>query len=446
MSVAPGPGDGVPEGDQGGRSWPLLSIDEGLRALDPETTGPLAGVRVLDLSRIVAAPFATMALGELGATVIKVERAGVGDDSHGWGPPFIKGESAYYLAVNRNKYDLAVDLTRSEGQDVVRRLALGWADVVVENFLEGSLERWGLGLAELRRSNPRLVTATIRGYPEGDARPGYDFVIQAASGLMSLTGPAEGEFYKVGAPIADLASGMFLLSGIASALYRRERSGEGQHLSVSLWESQVSLLVNANQVCLMTGRGPSRMGNAHPQVAPYEVYTTADGPVAIAAGNQRQFERLARALGHQEWLENTIFATNKDRVLHREALSQALNLAMAAMAREEVIRVLTGADVPCGPLRTLEEVFASDEAASAEIVTSVPHLHLGELPVVKLPWRFSESRTAPTSGPPVLGEHTETILRAMGLGHIEIENLAASGIVGTGARLDPGIDPPRDPE
>ncbi|MGH9069453.1 MAG: CaiB/BaiF CoA transferase family protein, partial [Acidimicrobiales bacterium] len=373
------------------------------------TEGPLQGVRVLDLSRVVAAPFAAMALGEMGATVVKVERAGVGDDTRHWGPPFVEGESAYYLSVNRNKSDLALDLSRPPARDVVRRMAVEWADVVLENFRAGTLERWGLGLADLREANPRLVTATIRGYPEGDDRPGYDFVVQAGSGLMSLTGPPDGEYYKVGAPTADLSSGLFLLSGILGALYQRERTGRGQHVSISLWEAQVSLLVNANQACLATGRTPPRLGNAHPQVSPYEVYHAPDGPLAIAAGNDGQFRALAQALGHPEWTADPRFAANVDRVAHRAELAEEIDAALAgpgAGSREAVLDRLTRAGVPCGPLRTVDEVLASPEAELAGLVQIVPHRRIGPLPVVRLPWRFSGSATGPRSAPPVLGEHT----------------------------------------
>ena len=399
--------------------------------MDVASGGPLQGVRVLDLSRIVAAPFATMALGDLGATVIKVERPGAGDDCRAWGPPFMEGESAYFLAVNRNKKGMAVDFATEEGRRAVRRLALEWADVVVDNFKDGTLERWGLGLADLRRDNPRLVTASVRGYPEGDARPGYDFITQASSGLMSLNGPPDGDFYKVGAPISDLSSGLFLLSGILAALFHREQYGTGQHVSVSLWESQVSLLVNANQSYLTSHRTPRRMGNAHPQVAPYEVYKTKDAPVAIAGGNQAQFARIANALGHPEWVDDPAFATNSDRVANRADLAARIEEALASRTRDEVLAALTALDVPCGALRSIDEVFSSPEAAAAGIVGKVPHRLLGEVPVVRLPWRFSATPAAPRFGSPTLGQDTDAILTS----------LAATDSVATSG---PGSDAPSD--
>ncbi len=391
----------------------LTSLLGPLLELDTNSGGPLQGVRVLDLSRIVAAPFATMALGELGATVIKVERAGIGDDCRAWGPPFLEGESAYFLSVNRNKRGMTIDFATEEGRSVVRQLALEWADVIVENFKDGTLEGWGLDLADLRRSNPRLVTASVRGYPDGDSRPGYDFITQASSGLMSLNGPVDGEFYKVGIPISDLSSGLYLLSGILAALWHREQTGSGQHVSVSLWESQVSLLVNANQAYLASGQAPRRMGNAHPQVAPYEVYRTKDAPVAIAGGNQAQFARIAESLGHPEWVEEPAFASNADRVAHRTELLARIEAVLATRERDDVLAMLTAAGVPCGPLRTVDEVLNSPEAEASGIVTSVTHELLGEVPVVRLPWRFSDTPAEPRFGPPTLGQDTDAILSAL---------------------------------
>ncbi len=402
-----------------------------LSELDTTSGGPLQGVRILDLSRIVAAPFATMALGELGATVIKVERAGAGDDCRAWGPPFVEGESAYFLSVNRNKRGMTVDFATDEGRSVVRQLALEWADVVVENFKDGTLEGWGLDLADLRRSNPRLVTASVRGYPEGDSRPGYDFITQASSGLMSLNGPVDGEFYKVGIPISDLSSGLYLLSGILAALWHRQQTGSGQHVSVSLWESQVSLLVNANQAYLASNRAPRRMGNAHPQVAPYEVYQTEDAPVAIAGGNQAQFARIAECLGHPEWVEDPAFATNADRVTNRTELAARIEAELASRKRDDVLAMLTAASVACGPLRTVDEVLTSPEAEASGIVATVTHELLGEVPVVRLPWRFSDTPAEPRFGPPTLGQDTDKILSA--LGEVGVHATGQSGSEGDGS-------------
>lgn len=375
------------------------------------TGGPLDGIKVLDLSRIVAAPFATMALGELGADVIKVERKGPGDDSRTWGPPFAEGESAYYLAVNRNKRSLECDLGDKQDQHLLRRLAVEWADVVVENFRAGTLSRYNLALDDLRRESPRLVTATIRGYPIGDDRPGYDFVVQAGSGLMSLIGPPEGEPYKVGVPVADLSSGLFLLSGILAAIIERGRTGVGQHVSVSLWESQVAMHVNVNQNYLMSGNPPRRLGNAHPQVAPYEVLRASDGNFAVAVGNDSQFITLAGALGRPEWAEDPRFVTNAARVSNREALVAVMDKVLSGMTKDEVVAVLDRAGIAVASIRTIDEVLTSQEAANAGTVVRMKHPTVGNLDVVRLPWRFSSADVGPRTPPPLLGEHTEGIRR-----------------------------------
>lgn len=378
------------------------------------TAGPLAGVRVLDLSRVVAAPFASMALGELGAEVIKVERKGAGDDSRTWGPPFVDGESAYYLAVNRNKQSLECDLSDPDDQRLLRRLAVEWADVVVENFRDGTLPRYNLALDDLRRENPRLVTATIRGYPIGDSRPGYDFTVQAGSGLMSLIGPPDGEPYKVGVPVADLSSGLFLLSGVLAALLERERTGVGQHVSVSLWESQVAMHINVNQSYLVTSKPPRRLGNVHPQVAPYEVIQAADGSLAIAVGNDGQFAALAKALGRPGWATDPRFATNAGRIQHREELLTVMGEVLTSMTREEVVAVLEQHGIPVAPIRTIDEVLTSREAAMAGTVVTMKHPTIGDLDVVRLPWRFSSAEVGPRTPPPLLGEHSAEIRRRRG--------------------------------
>ena len=273
-------------------------------------TGPLSGVRVLDLSRIVAAPFATMALGELGADVLKVERSGAGDDSRTWGPPFIEGESAYYLAVNRNKRSVCLDLSTVADQEVVRRLATEWADVVVENYRAGSLERWNLSLESLRARIPRLVTATLTGYPPGDTRPGYDFIAQADTGVMSLIGDPDGAPHKVGYPVVrpvcrDVPAQRASRGAVPARAYRPRSAPD-----VSIWEAQVAVQVNVNQSHLMTRARPRRLGNAHPQVAPYEMIRVADGFIAVAVANERQFAHLVEALGLAELTSDPRFSSN----------------------------------------------------------------------------------------------------------------------------------------
>lgn len=383
-----------------------MSVD--LTHLDQGATGPLRGVKVLDLSRLVAGPMAAMSFGELGATVIKVEREGTGDDVHLWGPPFVEGETPYFLGLNRNKYGLALDLGSEQGRAVIRRLAVEWADIVIENFKEGTLERWGLSLASLREANPRLITGTVRGYPEGDSRPGYDFVIQAGTGLMSLTGPADGDPYRVGYPISDVNAGQFLLSGLLAALYERERSGKGQHVSVSLWEAQAAVLVNAHQLYLMTGRVATRVGNGNISAGPYGLYPTKTTPVAICCGNDSQFVSLANALGHPEWLDDPELHPNKARVVNKERVDALMIAEFADRTAEEVIDLVLGAGVPCGPVRTIDEVYTSPEAS--QMITTVEHATIGEVPAVLLPWRFSRTASGAVRAAPVLGQHNDDIL------------------------------------
>ena len=390
--------------------------------------GPLAGVKVLDLSRVLAGPYATMALGELGARVIKVEHVQEGDETRSWGPPFIKGESAYYLGVNRNKESIALDLTRPLAQDVVRRLALGWADVVVENFRPGNFERFNLSLERMRRNNPALITASVRGYPLGDDRAGYDFVIQGAGGLMSISGPEEGPPYKVGVAAADLFTSSFLLSGILAALYARSQTGRGQHVSVSLFECEVAMLANVASSHLLTGEPAKRYGNAHPSMAPYETFEAMDGPITLGVGNDRQFKSLAEALGHAEWIRDERFATNPQRVLHRQELKEAIDGALASRGRAEWLDVLTAAGIPCGPIRTVGEVFASPEVAKAGTVVEMDHPLVPNLRQVRLPWRFTETPAEPRTPPPLHGQHTRRILREVGLTEQEVEAAFADGV------------------
>ncbi len=396
-------------------------------ALATGKDGPLEGVRVLDLSRVLAGPFATMGLGELGARVVKVEHVRGGDETRAWGPPFVGGESAYYLAVNRNKESIALDLTRAAAQAAVRRLAVGWADILVENFLPGTLEKFGLGLDGLRAQEPRLITASVRGYPRGDDRPGYDFVIQGAGGIMSITGPETGEPCKIGVAATDLFAGMFLQSGLLAALYDRERTGFGQHLDVSLYESQLAMLANVASACLVTGRPPARYGNAHPQLAPYEVFACLDGRITIGVGNDRQFHALAQVLGRAEWAEDGRYRHNADRVRNRRRLREMMEAVLARRPSQEWLSELTAASVPCGPIRTVDETLASSEARLAGAVVRMDHPTVPGLPQVRLPWRFTRREAAPRTPPPLHGQHTRQILREAGLGDADIDEALASG-------------------
>lgn len=373
-------------------------------------SGPLADVHVLDLSRVLAAPYATMALGDLGADVIKVERAPDGDETRQWGPPFVEGESTYFLAINRNKQSVALDLTVAPDQALVRDLALNWADVVVENFRPGTLERWGLGLEDLRGANPRLITATVRGYPAGDDRPGYDFVIQAGSGLMSITGPQDGQPYKVGVAVADIITGLFLVSGIEAALYRRERTGRGDHVEVSLWGSQLAALATVVQGYVATGRDPVRWGNAHAQLAPYQTVPTRDGWLAVGVGNDHQFRALCVVLGHPEWGEDGRFVTNPSRVGHRGELEDLLSTVFRTESTQSWMVKLEAAEVPSAPVRTIPEALNVAREAGHGLMGTVVHDTIGALEQVRLPWRFQESAVEMRCAPPTLDQHHQTVL------------------------------------
>lgn len=368
-------------------------------------TNSLEGVRVLDLSRVLAAPYATMALGELGAEVIKIERPGIGDETRQWGPPFWGDLAAYFLSTNRNKRSCEADLSTPEGQDLVRTLAIEWADILIENFKPGTLEKYHLALEDLRKANPRLITATLRGYPEGDDRPGYDFVMQAATGLMSLTGPSDGEPFKVGIAVADITAGLFLLSGVLAALVSRYETGYGQHVGVSLFDAQLAWWVNVGMAHLVTGDTPHRWGNAHAQLAPYEIFEALDGHLALAIGNDRQFRSLCQLLGYPDWADDRRYATNPARVRHRENLHELLQAIIGKDTVERWVDAMSRSDVPSGPVRTVPEALAwRDQFA--------PPMHgvVDGIPQMFLPWRFSAFAVGPKTPPPRLGEHTQEVL------------------------------------
>lgn len=375
----------------------------------PGPQGPLAGIRVLDLSRMIAAPFAAMALGEFGADVVKVERSGTGDDTRFFGPFDEAGESPYFWAYNRNKRGIALDLSTEEGRDVVRRLALEWADVVIENFKGGTLERWGLPLDGLREQKPELITATVRGYPLGDDRPGYDFILQAGAGLMALTGEPDGDPVRVGLPVIDLFSGHYLTSGILAALYERTRSGRGQHISVSLYEAQVSMLAHAGLHYLALGHDTPRVGNGNTSAGPYDVYPTKTEPVAVCCGSQYQFTGFCRELGREDLLDDPRFGSNSDRVAHKADLDAIVVAEFASMEAEEVLATLERAGVPSGPLRTIPQVF-DVEPATQPMKQTVERSDGSTQPAVALPWVFSRTPAAPQRAAPTLGQQTDEVL------------------------------------
>ncbi|MDP9330269.1 MAG: CoA transferase [Actinomycetota bacterium] len=373
---------------------------------------PLAGVRVLDLSRVLAGPLATMTLGDLGADVIKVERPGEGDDTRHWGPPFAGEDAAYFLSLNRNKRSVAIDLKTAAGVAAVERLAAA-SDVLIENFRPGSLATLGLGLDRLRAENDRLITCSLTafgdGSPESVARPGYDIIVQALSGLMSVTGEADGEPTKAGVALLDVVTGLYAAVGILSALHERERTGRGRHVSVSLFDSSVAAMVNQASNFLIGGIVPKAMGSQHPNIVPYQVFHASDRPFILAGGNDRIFARACEVLAHVEWALDERFATNEARVVNRDALIPLMAETFSTRTAAEWIERLEAASVPCSPIRSMDEVFASPEGAA--LVQTVEDPARGTtFRSVADPLRF-DGEVLPTRRlPPRLGEHDAEVL------------------------------------
>ena len=367
---------------------------------------PLAGVRVLDLSRILAGPLCTMMLADLGADVIKVERPGEGDDTRHWGPPFAGDDAAYFLSLNRNKRSVAVDLGSAAGVDVVRRLATG-GDLLIENFRPGLMERFGLGLDALRAANPRLVTCSLTafgdGAPEAASRPGYDIIVQALSGLMSVTGERDGRPVKAGVALLDVITGLDATIGVLAALHERDLTGRGRHVSVTLYDASVAAMVNQAANHLIGSVVPGPMGTEHPNIVPYQLFQASDRPFILAAGNDRLFARTCEVVRHPEWGTDPRFATNEARVEHREELIPLLDEAFAHRDAASWLRALEDAAVPCSPIMRMDEVFASVDGAA--LVQEVPDAVRGMLRLVANPIRFDGEAPPTRTPPPLLGEH-----------------------------------------
>jgi crotonobetainyl-CoA:carnitine CoA-transferase CaiB-like acyl-CoA transferase len=375
----------------------------------PGTTSPpapLEGLRIVDLSRVLAGPLATMTLGDLGADVVKVERPGDGDDTRHWGPPFAGEDAAYFLSLNRNKRSVELDLKTPGGIEAVRRLASG-ADVLIENFRPGLMHELGLDLADLRSTNSRLVTCSLTAFRDDlpAARPGYDIIMQALSGLMSVTGEPGGAPVKAGVALLDVVTGLQAAIGILAALAERERTGTGRHVSVALFDVAVAAMVNQAANTLIGGVVPSAMGTAHPNIVPYQAFHASDRPFIIAAGNDRLFRRTCGVVGHAEWADDPRFRTNGDRVRNRQELITLLTTAFAARRAEEWLDALEAASVPCSPIRTMDEVFASPEGDAVVEEIADPGRG-GSLRLVANPLRFDGERPATRRAPPVLGADT----------------------------------------
>lgn len=406
--------------------------------MNAATPRALAGVRVLDLTRVLAGPWCTQVLADLGADVIKVERPGRGDDTRGWGPPFLRDadgdettESAYYLCANRNKRSLTVDIATAEGQAVIRRLAQQ-SDVLVENFKVGDMARHGLDAATLRAANPRLVYCSITGFGQDGPyaqRPGYDFAVQGLGGLMSITGTTDGEPQKVGVAVADLFTGMYATVAILAALRHRDATGEGQVIDMALLDAQVAMLANLGSHYLVGGDAPPRQGNAHANIVPYQVFAVADGHIIVAVGNDRQFARLCELLGACALADDERFATNAGRVRHRDMLVPALQAAFMSRDRDTWRALLETAGIPCGPVNDIAGVFADPHVRARGMVEHVTHPAAGAVSLVRSPMRLSATPVEPPRAPPLLGEHTSDVLREAGFSQDEIATLRARGAV-----------------
>ena len=384
--------------------------------------GALDGIKILDLTRILAGPFCTQTLGDLGAEIIKVERPGGGDDTRRFGPPFLKDdegkdtiESAYFMGANRNKKSVAIDISKLEGQALIKKIAAK-ADVLVENFKLGNLARYGLGYDDLKEINPGLIYCSITGFGQTGPyaeRPGYDPLIQAMGGIMSVTGDSNGEPMKAGVPIADIMAGMYATVAICAALRSREINGKGQYIDIGMLDTQAAWLSIQAMNYLVGGENPKRLGNGHPNIVPYQVFATADGHIMLTIGNDLQFRRFCEFADCMELAEDERFATNGARVQNRELLIEAMDPVLASKPSQEWLAELEKLTIGCGPINTVEQVFADPHIKNREMVINMPHEALGgrEIPLVASPLRFSATPVTYRHSPPVLGSNTEDVLR-----------------------------------
>ena len=405
--------------------------------------GALSHIRVLDLSRILAGPWASQILADLGAEVIKVERPDAGDDTRGWGPPFIKDQTgndtslaAYYLSANRNKQSVAIDMATVEGQRLLRELA-AQSDIVIENFKVGGLQQYGLDYASLKAINPGLIYCSITGFGQTGpyaSRAGYDFLIQGLGGLMSLTGRPDSEEgggpMKVGVAVTDILTGLYASTGILAALAHRQTSGVGQYIDMALLDVQVACLANQAAGYLATGKVPTRIGNAHPSIVPYEAFPTADSYMILAVGNDGQFGRFCQEAGHPELATDPRFVTNMARVENRAVLIPLLRRITVERTTAAWIAALEALAVPCGPINTLDEVFADPQVQARGMQVTLQHAELGALPLVANPIRLSATPVEYRLAPPTLGEHTDSVLnRVLGLSDMTIRELREKGVI-----------------
>ncbi|WP_020677908.1 CaiB/BaiF CoA transferase family protein [Geopsychrobacter electrodiphilus] len=405
--------------------------------------GPLGHIRVLDLSRVLAGPWAGQTLADLGAEVIKVERPGVGDDTRGWGPPFLQdaagnptSDAAYFLSTNRGKKSVTIDFTQAAGRELVCRLAEE-SDILLENFKVGGLAKYGLDYATLKQLNPRLIYCSITGFGQtgpNRQRAGYDFLIQGMGGLMSVTGAPDGEPgggpMKVGVAIVDIFTGMYASTAVLAALAHRERTGEGQHIDLALFDVQVATLANQAMNYLVSGTAPGRLGNAHPNIVPYQALATADGHIILAVGNDGQFGKFCRLAGCAALATDPRFVGNAARVENRTQLIPLIEEALRQRVSKDWIDLLEGAGVPCGPINTLAEVFSDPQIEARQMRIDLEHQSAGSVPQVGSPMKFSQTPVEYQQAPPVLGEHNREILgQLLGLSEAQQLQLASDGII-----------------
>lgn len=393
--------------------------------------GALEGVRVLDLTRVLAGPYCTMILGDLGAEIIKVEAPGGSDDTRYWGPPFKGTESAYYLCANRNKRAITLNLKTEQGREVLKKLLLE-ADVVIENFKSGTMEKWGLGYSRLKELNPRIIHCSITGFGHTgpyQQLPGYDYIIQAMSGLMSITGSEQSGPVKVGVAISDIFTGLYANIGILAALNERNISGEGQSIDISLFDSQISALANVASNYLISCKIPGLLGNNHPNIVPYQPFDTNDGKMVVAVGNDGQFRKLCSVLGIEDIGVDERFATNSKRLENRHELTEILSLQFKLKTSKEWLIHLNESGIPAGPIQNMKEVFEDPQVAARNMVYEVNHPTIGDIKLVGSPLKLSRTPVQVRSHPPVAGEHSNEVLLELGYSNEMIEELKELNII-----------------
>jgi crotonobetainyl-CoA:carnitine CoA-transferase CaiB-like acyl-CoA transferase len=393
-----------------------------------DSSGPLSGIVVADFTRVLSGPYCTMLLADMGARVIKIEHPDKGDDTRGWGPPFVQGESAYFLSINRNKESVTVDLKRPEAREVLDRL-LARADVLVENFRPGTLDRLGLGYADLSPRYPKLVYCSISGFGQTGPRrdlPGYDAVVQAEGGLMSITGDAEGPPFRLGVAISDIVAGMFAANGIALALLARARTGRGQLVDVAMLDATAALLTYQAGIFFATGSSPGRLGNRHPTIAPYETFEASDGEFVVAVGNDEQWRRFCAAIDLAPLGADRRFVTNRDRVTRYSELRPILATRLRDRSRAEWLEALTRAGVPCGSVRSIGETLMDPQLEAREMIAELQHAAAGAIRTLGVPIKLSDTPGVVRTPPPRLGEHTESVLRELGFDEKDIKQVRSS--------------------